>query len=89
MLGFGIAYKLEPGSYKLRIVTEGSLVVVLSIELDLDVWLALNKVVRPTGSSRCAARNESAISFTAASRGEILVRLGQVYAAQLPSLLLQ
>jgi hypothetical protein len=38
-----VLYKLEPGLNNLRIFAQGSLVVVLSIKLNLKHWLALNK----------------------------------------------
>lgn len=47
MLSFHILYKLEPASNNLRIFAEGSLVVVLLIELDLELWLALEKGASP------------------------------------------
>jgi hypothetical protein len=47
MLGFGIAYQLEPGSYIIRILTEGSLVVVLATELRLKLRAALNERTGP------------------------------------------
>ena len=43
VLGFSILYKPEPASYNLRILAEGSPVVVLSIELDFKLWPTPNK----------------------------------------------
>jgi hypothetical protein len=43
MLSFGITYQLKPGSYIVRILTEGPLVVVLAIKLHSKVRAALNK----------------------------------------------
>jgi hypothetical protein len=43
MLGFGIAYQLKLGSYIVRILTEGPLVVVLAIELYSEVRAALDE----------------------------------------------
>jgi hypothetical protein len=42
-----ILHKLEPPSNNLRILAQGSLVVVLAIELDSKLRLALNKCTRP------------------------------------------
>jgi hypothetical protein len=43
MLSFGIAYQLKPGSYIVRIFTEGPLIVVLAIKLHSKVRAALNE----------------------------------------------
>jgi hypothetical protein len=43
ILGFGILYQAEPALDHLRILSEGSLVVVLSIELDYKLWATLYK----------------------------------------------
>ena len=47
MLGFGIAYQLEPGLYIVGILIEGSLVVVLAIELRFKLRAALNERTGP------------------------------------------
>ena len=41
ILGFSILYKAELALHKLRIFTEGSLVVVLLIKLHLKLWATL------------------------------------------------
>jgi hypothetical protein len=46
MLGFGITYQLKPGSYIVRILTEGPLIVVLAIELYSEVRAALDERTR-------------------------------------------
>jgi hypothetical protein len=46
MLSFSIAYQLKPGSYIVRILTEGPLIVVLTIKLYSKVRAALNERTR-------------------------------------------
>jgi hypothetical protein len=43
-LGFGILYKAEAALENLWILTLGSTVVVLSIELDCELWTTLDEV---------------------------------------------
>ena len=43
MLGFGILHKPEPALYNLRILTEGSLIVVLAIKLHFELWMTRNE----------------------------------------------
>jgi hypothetical protein len=46
MLSFSITYQLKPGSYIVRILTEGPLIVVLAIKLYSKVRAALNERTR-------------------------------------------
>jgi hypothetical protein len=47
ILGFGIGYQAEPALDYLRILAEGSIVVVLAIELHYKLWLALDERTGP------------------------------------------
>ena len=47
MLSFSIAYQLELGSHIVRILTEGSLVVILAIKLCSKIRAAFNERTRP------------------------------------------
>jgi hypothetical protein len=47
MLGFCVGYQLKPGSYIVRILAKGSLVVVLAIELHFKLRAALNERTGP------------------------------------------
>jgi hypothetical protein len=46
MLGFSITYQLKPGSYIVRILIEGPLIVILAIKLHSKVRAALNERTR-------------------------------------------
>jgi hypothetical protein len=43
VLGLHVLYKPKLASYNLRIFAQSSLIVVLSIELDFELWLTLNE----------------------------------------------
>jgi hypothetical protein len=46
ILDFNVGYKAEPALDHLRVLAEGSLVVVLAIRLHYKLWLVLNKRTR-------------------------------------------
>lgn len=52
ILGFGILHELEPRSDKLRIVAQGSLIILLPIELNLELRQTLDEVASPVYANR-------------------------------------
>ena len=54
VLGLCILYKSEPALYNLRILAEGSLIVILAIEFDIELRVTFNKGCSPVLADRVA-----------------------------------
>ena len=68
MLSFSILYKLEPALYNLRILTEGSLVVVLLIKPNIKLWPAVDEVRSLSIANRLfLALSKQRVSYTSYS----------------------
>jgi hypothetical protein len=86
VLRLRVLYKLEPPSNSLRILTQGSLVVVLAIELDFKLRSALNKLIGPVLRQHGPYDAQRAKNWPyqphQRAEEEALARQGQVYAGQ-------
>jgi hypothetical protein len=81
-----VLYKLEPLLNNLRSLAQGSLVVVLAIELDFELRLALNKCTSPVyanlGYMTLSTQRIGHISNSSEPGGEILAYQDEVYTEQ-------